>query len=81
MTGMTQVQLAEKLGVSPARVSDYEHDRVAMGRAMAKRAADGQSLRMQYTGSGSRMVIWDYRYAPKAPLHSWTGIARYLPKC
>ncbi len=39
MTGMTQAQVAEKLGISPARVSDYEHDRVAMGRAMAKRAA------------------------------------------
>ncbi|MBD3241070.1 MAG: helix-turn-helix domain-containing protein [Chitinivibrionales bacterium] len=39
MTGMTQAQVAEKLGVSPARVSDFECDRVAMGRAMAKRAA------------------------------------------
>ena len=39
MAGMTQAQLAERLGIRPSRVSDFEHDREAMGRAMAKRVA------------------------------------------
>jgi DNA-binding XRE family transcriptional regulator len=39
-TGTTQAGLGEKLNVSAARVSDFENDRRAISKAIAKKLAD-----------------------------------------
>jgi len=43
--GLTQTQLAEKLGIRQNMVSDYEHGRRIYSDAMAKRRVSGKRSR------------------------------------
>lgn len=51
--GLTQAQLAEKLGIRQNMVSDYEHGRRTYSDAMAKRLSETLTVREEHLKYGS----------------------------
>jgi ribosome-binding protein aMBF1 (putative translation factor) len=52
--GMTQAQLAEKLGIRQNMVSDYEHGRRTYSDAMAKRLSKTLNVKEEHLRYGSK---------------------------
>jgi ribosome-binding protein aMBF1 (putative translation factor) len=52
--GMTQAQLAEKLGIRQNMISDYEHGRRTYSDAMARRLSKALNVREEHLRYGSK---------------------------
>jgi transcriptional regulator with XRE-family HTH domain len=59
--GLTQAQLAKKIGVRQNMISDYERGRRTYSNAMAARLSQVLEIREEYLRYGCNPVLWQNR--------------------